>query len=57
MASLFVFKKGEYMFCLIKRIFNKLFDYDIVGEYYDMNGDGHYYKKYIKKYHLKIRKD
>lgn len=44
------------MFCTIKKFISKFFDYDIVGEYYDTNGDGHYYKKYVKKYHLKRRK-
>lgn len=37
----------------IKRIFDRLFDYDIVGEYYDTTGDGHYTKKYIKKYRIR----
>ena len=44
------------MFCRLRKLFDRFFDYDIVGEYYDTNGNGHYYKKYIKKYHLKRRK-
>ena len=40
----------------LKKFILKYFDYEIVGEYYDTNGDGHYYKKYIKKYHLRKRK-
>ena len=38
---------------MLKRLFNKYFDYDIVGEYYDTKGDGRYQKKYIRKYYLK----
>ena len=34
----------------LKKLFNKYFDYDIVGEYYDNDGHGHLYKKYIKRY-------
>ena len=28
----------------IKSWFKRYFDYHIVGEYYDTDGDGHYYK-------------
>lgn len=35
----------------IKNYFKRHIDYCIVGEYYDTNGDGHYYKKYIRKYY------
>lgn len=31
-------------------LINKYFDCDIVGEYYDNDGHGHLYKKYIKRY-------
>lgn len=45
------------MFKKIKdKILNKYFEYDIVGEYFDDRGDGHLYKKYIKKYHFKSKK-
>lgn len=37
----------------IKKWLSKFFDYEIVGEYMTTNGDGHYYKKYVKKYHFK----
>ena len=37
----------------IKSWFKRYFDYRIVGEYYDTDGDGHYYKKYKKKYYWK----
>lgn len=37
----------------IKQWRKKHIDYRIVDEYYDTNGDGHYYKKYIKKYYFK----
>lgn len=37
----------------LKKLFYKYFDYDIVGEYYDNDGQGHYKKKYIRKYYLK----
>lgn len=37
----------------IKKWFKRHIDYRIVGEYYDTNGDGHYYKKYIRKYYWK----
>ena len=41
---------------MIKKIkvwLQKHIDYHIVGEYYDTNDDGHYYKKYQKKYYFK----
>ena len=38
----------------IKKLFNKYFDYDIVGEYYEYVGHNVRVKRYIKKY--KIRK-
>lgn len=34
----------------LKELFNKYFDYDIVGWYYDSDGKGHKYKKYLKRY-------
>lgn len=34
----------------LKELFNKYFDYDIIGEYYDTDGKGHIYKKYLKRY-------
>lgn len=36
----------------IKKIFNRFFDYRIIGEYYDNDGKGHMTKKYNKKYFL-----
>lgn len=41
---------------MLKKIFYKMFDYDIVGEYYDNDGHGHLKKKYKKKYYLKLLK-
>lgn len=41
---------------MLKRLFNRFFDYKITGEYYDTwveNGVRHYRKKYIKKYFLR----
>lgn len=38
----------------IKELFNKYFDYEIVGEYYATNGQGRYIKRYLK--HYKLRK-
>lgn len=38
---------------MFKSILNRFFDYDIVGEYYDNDGNGHFHKKYVKKYHLR----
>lgn len=35
----------------IKSWFKRHIDYHIVGEYYDTDGDGKYYKKYIRKYY------
>ena len=40
---------------MLKKLFRRLFDYDIVGEYFDSDGNGHYYKKYIKKYRIRKR--
>ena len=37
----------------IKRLILKYFDYHIVGEYLDNNGEGRYKKKYIKKWYLR----
>lgn len=37
----------------IKSWFKRHIDYRIVGEYYNTNGDGHYYKKYTRKYYWK----
>lgn len=41
------------MFARIKKWLKRHIDYRIVDEYYDTNGDGHYYKKYIRKYYFK----
>ena len=41
---------------LLAELFGLEIDYEIVGEYYDSDGNGHYRKKYIKKYHLRRRK-
>lgn len=40
----------------LKKLFYQHFDYDIIGEYYDNDGKGHQYKKYIRKYHLKKKR-
>ena len=40
---------------MLKRLFNRFFDYKIVGEYYDYDGKGHGRKRYIKKYFLRKR--
>lgn len=40
----------------MNKLIKRLFDYDIVGEYYDSDGKGHFRKKYIKKWYLKSRK-
>ena len=40
---------------MLKRLINKYFDYDIVGEYIDYDGKGHGKKKYIKRYKLRKR--
>jgi len=37
----------------IKSIIDRLLDYRIVGEYYEAEGNGHYRKKYVKKYFLR----
>lgn len=37
----------------IKNWFKRHIDYRVVGEYYDYVGDGHYVKKYNKKYYFK----
>lgn len=45
------------MFSRLKKLFYKYFDYDIVGEYYDVEhlggGKYRYSKKYNRKYYLK----
>ncbi len=46
-------KEGMPMFARIKKWLKRHIDYRIVDEYYDTNGDGHYYKKYIRKYYFK----
>lgn len=42
---------------MLERLLKKYFDYDIIGEYYDMERDDkgvcYYRKKYNKKYYLK----
>ena len=45
----------ERLKALLKALFYKHFDYDLVGEYYDDDGKGHYHKRYVRKYHLKKR--
>ena len=37
----------------LRKLFYKYFDYDIVGEYLDNLGNGHYKKRYIKRYKLR----
>lgn len=37
----------------IKQWLMKHIDCKIVDSYYDSDGKGHYYKKYIKKYYFK----
>lgn len=39
----------------LRRLRDRFFDYEIIGEYYDTNGDGRYYKKYLKRWHLRKR--
>lgn len=38
---------------MLKKLINKYFDYDIVGEYIDYDGKGHGKKKYIKRWRLR----
>ena len=49
------------MFEKLYDMFRSLFDYEIVGEYYDMyrdeNGVCHYQKKYNRKYFLRCMKN
>lgn len=40
---------------MLKKMIDKYFDYEIVGEYLESIAPGIYQKKYIKKYHLKRR--
>lgn len=42
---------------MIKKLIEKYFDYVIVGEYLDREYGNHYRVKYIKKWHLRKRKD
>ena len=42
---------------MIKKLIEKYFDYVIVGEYLDREYGNHYRVKYIKKWHLKKKKD
>lgn len=37
----------------LKEWLKRHIDYRIVGEYYSQGKDGHYYKKYMKKYYFK----
>lgn len=37
----------------LKKFFNGLFDYDIIGEYIERDKKGIYDKKYIKRYRLR----
>lgn len=39
-----------------KRWFKDHIDYHITGEYYEKVSDGHYQKKYLKKYYFKKSK-
>lgn len=41
---------------MLKGLLRNLFDYDIIGEYLDLQKDGHYHKKYIKKWHLRKKR-
>lgn len=41
------------MFKKIKAWLKQHIDYQIVGEYYDKDKNGHYHKKYTKKYYFK----
>ena len=41
---------------LLAKLFGLEIDYEIVGEYYDSDGNGRYCKKYLKKYRLRRRK-
>lgn len=38
---------------MLKKMVMRFFDYDIVGEYFDTDENGHYHKKYMKKWHLR----
>ena len=42
---------------MFKKLYKKLFDYDIVGEYLDRIEGNHYKVKYIKKYYLRCMKN
>lgn len=42
---------------MFKKLFNKFFDYEIVGEYLDRIQGNIYKKKYIKKYYLRCMKN
>lgn len=44
------------MIVKIKQWFKNHIDYQIVGEYYDTDGDGHYYKKCMKNIILNFRR-
>lgn len=38
---------------MLKKLIEKYFDYDIVGDYLDNDGKGHMYRRYNKRYYLK----
>lgn len=46
-------EEGVNMIKWLKRLRDRFFDYDIVGEYYDTIGDGRYRKKYVKRWRLR----
>ena len=48
--------KIKIMLKKLKDLFYRYFDYDIIGEFYDSDGNGHYYKRYIRKYYLRCMK-
>lgn len=40
---------------MLRKIFMRFFDYEIIGEYFETDDKGHLHKKYLKKYHLRKR--
>ena len=56
---LFIFIRKKVRQALIEKIkkwFKDHIDYHITGEYYEKVSDGHYQKKYLKKYYFKKSK-
>jgi len=39
-----------------RKFLRRFMEYDIVGEYYTSDKEGHYVRKYQHKYHLKKRR-